>query len=76
MINKSNFHGEWKIQLTMTIDFISSKDSNETWIIHSMSNSIEIMTVSKTDEIIEELFDSLFQRYQKGLDKKMIIYFL
>ena len=76
MINKSNIHGEWKIQLTMTIDFISSKDSNETWIIHSMSNSIEIMTVSKTDEIIEELFDSLFQRYQKGLDKKMIIYFL
>ena len=41
-----------------------------------MSNSIEIMTVSKADEIIEELFDSLFQRYQKGLDKKMIIYFL
>ena len=41
-----------------------------------MSNSLEIMTVSKTDEIIEELFDSLFQRYQKGLDKKMIIYFL
>ena len=41
-----------------------------------MSNSIEIMTVSKTDEIIEEPFDSLFQRYQKGLDKKMIIYFL
>ena len=76
MINKSNIHSEWKIQLTMTIDFISSKDSNETWIIHSMSNSIEIMTVSKTDEIIEELFDSLFQRYQKGLDKKMIIYFL
>ena len=76
MINKSNIHGEWKIQLTMTIDFISSKDSNETWIIHSMSNSLEIMTVSKTDEIIEELFDSLFQRYQKGLDKKMIIYFL
>ena len=76
MINKSNIHGEWKIQLTMTIDFISSKDSNETWIIHSMSNSIEIMTVSKIDEIIEELFDSLFQRYQKGLDKKMIIYFL
>ena len=41
-----------------------------------MSNSIEIMTVSKADEIIVELFDSLFQRYQKGLDKKMIIYFL
>ena len=30
MINKSNIHGEWKNQLTMTIDFISSKDSNET----------------------------------------------
>ena len=68
MINKSNIHGEWKIQLTMTIDFISFKDSNETRIIHSMSSSIEIMMVSE--------IDSLFQRYQKGLDKKMIIYFL
>ena len=76
MINKSNIHGEWKIQLTMTIDFISFKDSNETRIIHSTSNSIEIMMVSEIDEIIKELFDSLFQRYQKGLDKKMIIYFL
>ena len=76
MINKSNIHGEWKIQLTMTIDFISFKDSNETQIIHSTSNSIEIMMVSEIDEIIKELFDSLFQRYQKGLDKKMIIYFL
>ena len=76
MINKSNIHGEWKIQLTMTIDFISFKDSNETRIIHSTSNSIEIMMVSEIDEIIKELFDSLFQRYKKGLDKKMIIYFL
>ena len=76
MINKSNIHGEWKIQLTMTIDFISFKDSNETRIIHSTSNSIEIMMVSEIDEIIKELFDSLFQRYQKGFDKKMIIYFL
>ena len=26
---------------------------------------------SKTDEIIEELFESLLQRYQEGLEKSM-----
>ena len=47
---------EWKIQLTMTISFIFSKDSDETCTIHKKSNIVEAMTGSKTDEIIEELF--------------------
>ena len=47
---------EWKIQLTMTISFIFSKDSDETCTIHTKSNIVEAMTGSKTDEIIEELF--------------------
>ena len=34
---------EWKIQLTMKINFISSKDSNETRTMHTTSESIEIM---------------------------------
>ena len=29
---------EWKIQLTMAINFISSKDSDETRTIHTKSN--------------------------------------
>ena len=30
MINDRKTQGEWKIQLTMAINFISFKDSNET----------------------------------------------
>ena len=44
----------------MSISFVSHKDSNETRTMHTMSGNIEIMMSSKTDEIIEELFKSLF----------------
>ena len=55
----------------MAINVISSKNSNETRIIHFNSNNIEIMMGSEADEIIEELFDSLLQRYQKRLEVKI-----
>ena len=64
-------YGEWKIQLTMSINFISSKDSDETRNMHTKSNNIEIMVGSETDEIIEELFKSLLQKYQEGLEESM-----
>ena len=47
---------EWKIQLTMAINFISSKDSDETRAMHTKSNNIEIMIGSDTNEIIKDLF--------------------
>ena len=31
---------EWKIQLTMTINFISSKDSGDTRTMHTKSNNV------------------------------------
>ena len=50
----------WKIQLTITINVISSKDDNdEGRVIHSKSRNIEIMIGDEADEVIEELFDSL-----------------
>ena len=55
---------EWKIHLTMTINFISSKDSDETFTMYIKSDNVEIMIDSKTDEIFEELFKCLLQRYQ------------
>ena len=85
MVNNLMTKDEWKIQLIMTINFISSKDSGETRVMHSKSDNIEIMIGSKTrvmhsksdntevmigsetDKIIEELFKSLLQRYQKYL---------
>ena len=62
---------EWEIQLTMVINFISSKDSNETRTMHAKSNNVEMMMGSKTDEIIEELFKSFLQKYQEGLEESM-----
>ena len=55
---------EWKIQLTMQINFISSKDSEETSTMHTKSHNIEIMMGNETDEIIEKLFESLLQNYK------------
>ena len=40
----------------MTINFFSSKDSEETRIMYSLSDNIEIMMGSEIDEIIKELF--------------------
>ena len=64
--------GEWKIQLTMTINFVSSKDdSDEIRTMHTKSDNIEIMMGSETNEITEELFKSLLQRYQNRLEESM-----
>ena len=38
---------------------MSFKDSNEIRTMHTKSDNIEIMIRNKTNEIIEELFDSL-----------------
>ena len=50
----------------MSINFISSMDSDETRNMHAKSNNIEIMVGSEIDEIIEELFKSFLQRYQES----------
>ena len=61
----------WKIQLTTAINFISSKDSDETRLMHTKSNTVEIMMGSETDEIIEDLFVSFLPKYQEGLEESM-----
>ena len=56
----------------MAINFISSTErSDETRTMRTKSDNIEIMMGSETDEIIEELFKSLLQRYQEGLEESM-----
>ena len=49
----------------MVISFIFSKDSDEIRTMRTKSNNIEIMMGNETDEIIEELFESLLQKYQE-----------
>ena len=70
-MNNHRTENEWKIQLSLAINFVSSKDFKETRIMHTNSDNIEIFIGNETDEIIEELFKSLFERYLKGLEKKM-----
>ena len=72
LINYYKNEGEWKIQLTAQINFISLKpDSDETRAMHTKSDNKEFMNGSDTDEIIKELFKSLLQRYQEHLQEKM-----
>ena len=67
MINDHKTQSEWKIQLTMEINFISSKrHSDETRIMHAKSDNIEIMIGSETDEIIEELFNLFSKDIKKN----------
>ena len=60
-----------KIRLTIAINFISSIDYDEEYVRHSKSDNVEMMINDKTEEVIEELFQSLLSRYQIGLETSM-----
>ena len=66
VIDSENKFGEWKIQLKMLINCVSSKIFEETRTMYSPSNNIEILMGSETENIIDELFKSLLQRFQKS----------
>ena len=53
----------------MAINFISSKDSDETRTMYTKINNVEIMVGSETNEIIKGLFESFLQKYQEGLEE-------
>ena len=57
-----------KIQSTIAINFVSSKDIDEEHVLHSKSHNIEIMIRDEADEVIKEIFKSLLSRYQIGLE--------
>ena len=60
---------ERKTQLTIITNFKSSKDSDEIRTMNTKSNNIEIIMGNKT--VVEELFESLLQKYQEVLEEKM-----
>ena len=63
--------GEWKFQLIISINFISSKDFYETRSMLTKSDKVEIMMDSETNHIIEKLCESFLQKYQEGLGESM-----
>ena len=48
----------WKIQLTIEINFISSKDSEEERVMPSSSDNIKFTSYSDANDIIEKLFNT------------------
>ena len=72
LINYYKNKGEWKVQLTAEISFISLKPgSDETRITHTRSDNEEFMNGSDTDEIIKGLFELFLQKYDENLQEKM-----
>ena len=72
LINSYKNKGELKLQLIAEINFISLKPgSDETRIIHTRSDDIEIMIGKGNDEIIEDFFKSFLQKYEENLQNKM-----
>ena len=71
LINYYKNKGEWKVQLTANINFISLKPgSDETRIMHTRSDNEEFMNVSDTDGIIKGLSESFLKNYEENLRAK------
>ena len=66
MIDNNKARGGWKIQLTIKISFVSVLDSTQFQEMHTKSDNIEIMIGNETNDIITELFNSLFKHIRRG----------
>ena len=72
LINRYKNEGEWKIELTAEINFISLKPgSDEARVMYTRSDNEEFMNGSDTDEVIKLLFESFLQKYEENLQEKM-----
>ena len=72
LIEEYKLKGERKVELTIEVNFISLKPgSDETRIMYTRSDNVEIMSGDNNDDIIEQLFESLLQKYEENLQNKM-----
>ena len=70
IIIEDDLFGEWKIQLTMQINFISSLDPREIRTMDSKSDNVEITMGNEANDIIKEFFKSFLEKYQEKLEEK------
>ena len=61
----------WKIQLTVAINFISSKDAEEERIIHSKSNNVKLKSYNDANVVFDKPFKSLHSKCQGKLETSM-----
>ena len=63
--NNRDGSNEWEIQLKMDVNFISSNDTGEIRIFYVNSDNKEIRSGNEIVEIINKLFESFLNNYQK-----------
>ena len=61
----------WEIQLTIAINFTSSKDAEEEHVMNSRSKNIKFTSYNDAYEVVDELFESLHSRYQGNLETSL-----
>ena len=72
LINVYKAKGEWKLQLSVEISFVSQKPgSHENRVMYTRSTPEEFMIGSEIEEVAEKLFMSILQKYQDNLQNKM-----
>ena len=63
--------------IARAINFITSKDNDKEWVIHSNSDNTKFMIYDKADEVIEELFEDIrldYKQQWKVVILKIFIY--
>ena len=71
IINDYITQREWRIYLTMAMNFFSSKNTEEICTMYSKTDDIEVMMGNETDETIEDFFYSFLQKDYKNLKESM-----
>ena len=71
IINNFKKSDTWKIQVKVAINFISCEDNDEEYVMHSKSDNIEIIINDKADQVTENFFKSVLNRYQIVLETSM-----
>ena len=72
LINQYKNEGEWKVQLSAEINFISLKPgSDEAHVMYTRSDNEEFMSGDDTNEIIKLLIKLFLKRFEESLQNKM-----
>ena len=72
LINVYKTKGEWKLQLSVEISFVSQKpESDQNHVMYTRSTPEEFMIGSETEEVAEKRFMSILQKYQDNLQNNM-----
>ena len=61
----------WKIQLTIEINFISSKDTKEEHVMHLNNGNIKFTSYNVGNKVVNEIFKSLPSKHQENLETSM-----